>query len=196
MREWLTAVAGLIVVVSPLPYIFDIVRDRTHPNMVTWVTWTIINVINMAAAFSAGAWQTGIYGACAVWATASIAGLGLWRGVKKYTMFDIVCQTVALLGIPLWLLTKQPALAVALELGVDFAGGLPTLRHAWRSPEEETLRTFVLSGIAGLLLLASLQRYDFIAVAMPGYILLFDSAVAFSIIFQRRRRTKRPANAA
>jgi len=131
MRELLTFVAGLIILASPIPYIIDIIRNQTHPNMVTWVTWTLINGINTAAAFSAGAWQTGIYGLCGTLATAAIAVLGLWYGVRKYTRFDIICQGVALLGLPLWLLTKQPALAVTMELGVDLAGGLPTLRHAW-----------------------------------------------------------------
>jgi hypothetical protein len=46
--------------------------------------------------------------------------------------------------------------------------------------------------MAGLLLLVSLQRYDFIAVAMPAYILVFDSAIAFSIIRRRRRVRREP----
>jgi hypothetical protein len=186
MRELLTYLAGIIIVISPIPYVIDILRDKTHPNMVTWVTWTLINGINTAAAFSAGAWQTGIYGLAATIATSTIATLALWHGVKRYTRFDIACQVVALLGLPLWLLTRQPALAIALELGVDLAGGLPTLRHAWNAPFEETLRTFALSAIAGLLLLLSLSDYTYVAVAMPVYILLFDSAIVFSIVTRRK----------
>jgi len=184
MRELLTLAAGIIVVVSPIPYVVDIVRGKTRPNM---VTWTIINAINMAAAFSAGAWQTGIYALAATIATGTISVLGIWHGVNKYTPFDIVCQVIALLGIPVWLLTKQPALAIAIELCVDFAGGLPTLRHAWRSPGEETLRTFLLSAVAGLLLLISLKQYSFVAVAMPTYIMLFDSAITTTILLRRQR---------
>ena len=190
MRELLTVIAGLIIVISPLPYIADIIRNKTHPNMVTWVTWSLINVINTAAAFSAGAWQTGIYLSCATFATVSISVLAFWHGVKKYSVFDIVCQIVALIGIPLWLLTRQPALAVALELVVDFSGGLPTLRHAWREPYAETLRTFVLSASAGLLLLASLKEYSFVAVAVPLYIFLFDSAISVAILMGRNKAQK------
>jgi hypothetical protein len=192
MREILTFVAGIIIVVSPIPYVIDIVRGRTKPNMVTWVTWSLINAINTAAAFSAGAWQTGVYGLAATIATSTISVLGLWKGVKHYTPFDITCQIIAVLGIPVWLVTKQPGLAIALELAVDMAGGLPTLRHAWRAPNEETLRTFLLSGVAGLLLLLSLNSYNFVAVAMPAYILLFDSTLA-STIWWRRGGMRRPA---
>lgn len=191
MREALTLVAGIIIVVSPIPYVIDILRDRTRPNMVTWVTWSLINGINTAAAFSAGAWQTGVYGLAATIATVTISTLGIWHGIKKYSVFDIVCQVVALGGIPVWLFTRQPALAIAMELCVDFAGGLPTLRHAWKAPEEETLRTFLLSAAAGLLLLLSLRSYSFIALAMPTYILCFDSAIAFSIIMRRTRPSRK-----
>jgi hypothetical protein len=159
--------------------------------MVTWTTWSLINAINTAAAFSSGAWQTGLYGLCATIATVSIASLALWRGVASYTAFDIMCQIIALLGIPLWILTKQPSLAVLLVLAVDFAGGLPTLRHAWRAPNEETFSTFAVSAYAGFLLLISLTHYSFISVAMPLYIFLFDSAVMFSIAINRYRNLSR-----
>ena len=190
MRELITLIAGALIVVSPIPYVIDIIKGRTRPNMVTWVTWTIINVINMAAAFSAGAWQTGIYGLAATIATGTISVLGAWRGLRHYTVFDITCQIVALCGIPVWLFTKQPAAAIAIELAVDFAGGLPTLRHAWRAPDEETMRTFVMSAIAGCLLLLSLEHYDFVAVAMPAYILTFDTLIASTIFFRRRSLTQ------
>ena len=195
MRDLLTFAAGIVLLIAPIPYIIDILRNRTHPNIVTWVTWTLINVINTAAAFSAGAWQTGVYGLAATIATATIAVLGIWHGANKYTAFDIICQGVALMGIPIWLLTRQPALAIAIELCVDFAGGLPTLRHARKAPGEETLRTFVLSALAGLLLLLSLHVYSFVAVAMPAYILLFDGAIVYSIVTRRKsaRRTGRAA---
>lgn len=193
MRELLTILAGILVLVSPLPYIIDIIRNKTHPNMVTWVTWSLINSINTAAAFKSGAWQTGLFGLCGTLATVSIATLALWHGVKKYTAFDVTCQIIALLGIPLWVLTGQPALAVLLVLGVDFSGGLPTLRHAWKAPQEETLKTFALTAVAGLLLLLSLNHYTFIAVAMPLYILLFDSAIVFAIAYGRHAaRQKQP----
>jgi hypothetical protein len=156
-------------------------------SIVTWLTWTLINGVNTAAAFGSGSWQTGVYSLCGTIATATIVALGLWHGVKKYTAFDIVCQAVALLGIPLWIMTNRPELAVLLVLLVDFAGGLPTLRHAWRAPHEETLQTFVYSAVAGSLLLLSLPGYSVVAVTMPLYIVLFDAAIIFSIVYRRRR---------
>jgi hypothetical protein len=186
IQEILTMTAGAIEVLAPLPYIVDTIRNRTHPNIVTWLTWTLINIVNLSAAFASGSWQTGVYSLCGVIATGTIVVLGLWHGVRQYTRFDFICQAVALLGFPIWAITNRPELAVLVVLLVDFSGGLPTLRHAWRAPHEETMKTFVLSALAAALLLMGLHQFNFISVTMPLYILSFDCALIFSIWYRRR----------
>jgi len=190
MRNFLAILAGVIPLIGVVPYLLDSAKGKTKPNIVTWFTWTLINGINGAAALGDGAVQTAIFSGFAFVATASIVVVGLRHGLRKYTAFDITCQIVALLGIPLWLMTDEPALAVALILLVDFAGGLPTLRHAWRAPHEETLATFALSAVGSGLLVASLTRFDFVALAMPLYIFMFDTTILTTLLTRRRRLAK------
>ena len=184
MHEALTIASGLLAIAGGIPYIINTIKGKTRPNIVTWGTWSLLNGINTAAAFSHGDLQTAFFSGCGTLITAAIAVLGFRQGTHQYTRFDAICQVVALLGIPLWLLTDNPALAVAIVIAVDFAGGLPTLRHAWRAPHEETLVTFLVSGFAGLLLLASLREYNFVAMGMPLYIFLFDMSVIAAIIWR------------
>jgi hypothetical protein len=188
MRHILTLLSGVVSLAGVIPYLLATYKGTTRPNVVTWFTWTLLNIINTAAACSDGAWQTALYAGAATIGTGLIVIFGLRHGVKKYTTFDIACQVIALLGIPLWLTTAQPALAIGLLLIVDFAGGLPTLRHAWQAPHEETWQTFVASLVAGVLILISLERYDFIAIALPLYIFLFDLAIIITIFYRRRPR--------
>lgn len=187
MRQILPFISGVLTIGAVIPYLLDIAKGSTKPNAVTWFTWTLLSAINSAAAYSDGAWQTAIFSGSAAIATGTIFVMSLKKGVKKYTTFDIACQVVALLGIPLWLLTGQPTLAVLILMCVDFAGGLPTLRHAWAKPHEETWQTFAISILAGALTLASLQRYDIVALAMPLYIFLFDSSLMLAIFYRRRK---------
>lgn len=187
MREILTFLAVAIPVLGVIPYLRNTISGSTRPNVVTWFTWSLLNGINMAVAFSEGAWQTGLYSMAGFIATALIVLVGLRHGVRKYTRFDVICQTIALLGIPLWLMTGHPELAVLILLCVDFAGGLPTLRHAWKAPHEETWQTLATSGLGGVLILISLTQYGVVALTMPAYILLFDIAV-LAIMFSRKRR--------
>lgn len=186
MHEILAILAGSLPVIGIVPYIYATLKGGVRPNIVTWFTWSIINAINMAAAFSDGAVQTGLYTMLLLVATLGVVVAGLRHGIKKYTRFDIICQIVALLGIPVWLMTSDPVWAVVIIMSVDLAGGLPTLVHAWQKPHEELWQTFALSAIGGALMVAILTRYDFIALAMPLYVFVMDSAIIFSILYRRK----------
>jgi hypothetical protein len=186
MHEILSLVAGSLPLIGIIPYVYATLKGGVRPNIVTWFTWSIINAINMAAAFSDGAVQTGLYTMLLLAATLAVVVAGLKHGLKKYTKFDIICQIVALLGIPVWLMTSEPALAVFIIMTVDLAGGLPTLVHAWKKPHEELWQTFALSAAGGALMVATLLRYDFVALAMPLYVFIMDSAIIFSILYRRK----------
>jgi hypothetical protein len=186
MRGDLAFIAGCISIVGALPYIFDTVKGKTHPNMVTWLTWTLFNGINAAAAWSAGATQTAVFSTAGATATGAILIAGLWFGIKRYTRFDIFCQTAALCGVALWGITSQPSIAVAINVAADFAGWLPTYRHAWKAPFAETWQTFALSGLSAAVVLVSIEHYTFIALAFPIYILIANLAIVRTILARRK----------
>jgi hypothetical protein len=193
MPSSLPFISAALTWIAVAPYLIDTIKGKTRPNIVTWFTWTLLTIINAIIAVNAGAWQTAVFSIGATLATGSIMVVGFTRGVKKYTHFDAICQLLALCGIPLWLVTGQPALAVFILMSIDFAGGLPTLRHAWKSPGEETWQTFAISAFAGSLTVVSLSQYDFVSLTMPLYITLFDTVV-LCIILYRRHTAKKVSN--
>jgi hypothetical protein len=187
MRSDLAFVAALIAIFGAIPYIFDTLKGKTHPNIVTWFTWTLMNGINAAAAWSTGATQTAIYSTGATVATGAILVIGFHFGLKRYTKFDIACQAAALFGVVLWRLTSQPSLAVGINVITDFTGWLPTYRHAWKAPHAETWQTFALSGLSSALTLISIHHYDFIALAFPTYILVANVTIVSTILARRKK---------
>jgi hypothetical protein len=186
MRSDLAFVAGCIAIFGAIPYILDTLKGKTHPNIVTWFTWTLLNVINAAAAWSSGAAQTAIFSTGGAIATGAILLVGLRYGLKQYSRFDVLCQGAALVGVVLWKLTDRPQIAVAINVVADFAGWLPTYRHAWRSPHAETWQTFALSGLSAVLTLISIQHYTFIALAFPLYIFCANSTIVSTILARRK----------
>jgi hypothetical protein len=187
MRADLVFFAGIITLVSPIPYVRDSLKGKTHPNLVTWFTWTLLNGITAAAAWSTGAKQTAIFMTAAAIATFAIVLSGLKYGLKRYTKFDISCQATALVGLTLWGITSNPAVAVAINVATDFVGLLPTIRHAWKSPHSETWQTFAIAMAAGALTLISIQNYTFISLASPIYIFFADTTMLFVILSRRRK---------
>ena len=189
MRSDLAFVAGCIAIAGAIPYILDTLKGKTHPNIITWFTWTLLNTINAVAAQSSGATQTAIFSTAGALATGAICIVGLRYGLKKYTRFDVICQSTALLGVVLWQLTNQPTVAVLVNVITDFAGWLPTYRHAWKSPHAETWQTFAFSGCSSALTLISIQRYTLIALVFPAYILSANIAIVSTILARRQRIT-------
>lgn len=186
--------ASIISLTSALPYIVDTVRGKTHPNVVSWFTWSLVNIISTTAAISTGAWHTAMLTGTIAATCSTIAILGFREGVKRYTSFDVACQVAALLGIVLWRLTKQPDLAVAIAVSINLVAALPTWRHAWIAPFAETWQGFAMGAIASILTLYSIDTYTFISLAAPiGN--LFNCAVVVSVILSRRRTSPVPFRA-
>lgn len=189
MREIISVVAGLIAIGGMVPYILDTVKGKTKPNLVSWFTWTILTSVGAAAAFAEGAVTTGIFSAASGISTLSIVILGLRNGVKHYTRFDVICQGLALLGIVLWQITKDPAAAVAVVVLTDAVAALPTLRHSWRDPHAETWQAFGASALGAAITLATVTQASFVALAYPIYLTVVN-ALTVGIIVHRRPHVK------
>lgn len=185
MRNALAFIAGLISIAATLPYIWDTLKGKTRPNIVTWFTWGLLSGITAFAALDGHATQTAIFAGMTALCDVAIVLAGLRYGIKKYTAFDIVCQLLAVLGIILWQITRQPAVAVLLNIISDLIGALPTYRHIWLDPYEETLKTFVIATLASALAIISLASFAFIASAYPLYI--FASCVSLAGLIALRR---------
>ena len=147
---------------------------------------TRLVAINVWVAITAGAYQTAILSGAVLLADIAILSMGFRKGVKKYTPFDIICQILALIAIALWRLTGNPSLAVILSLSALLVAAMPTYRHAWMAPFAETWEGFAMAVAAGLLTIASLSKYDFIALAFP-FITVLNCGVVVTIILTRRR---------
>lgn len=186
MRNAIALLAGIISFASAFPYIIDTAKGKTHPNVVTWFTWTLLNLINSIVAISSGAVQTAIFTGFSGLATGTITVMGLKRGVKHYTPFDYACQGIALLGIVLWRLTDNPSLAIGVALAVNITGALPTLRHAWIAPFAETWQGFAIGGFAAALSVVTIASYNFVSLAFPVWIGI-NCLLMVGIILGRRR---------
>jgi len=186
MKDVLAFTAGLLIVASAFPYIIDIAKSKTHPNLVTWITWTLVGGISTLAAISDHATHTAILSGAMTFGNAMILFMGLGKGVKKYTRFDFICQSLALLGLALWIQTGDPSLAVIFSICAVLIAALPTWRHAWLKPFEETWQGFAIAVLAGTLTIFSLNYFTFIALAYP-IVTIFNSSVVVSIILRRRQ---------
>ncbi|GAC1390967.1 MAG: hypothetical protein NVSMB46_01910 [Candidatus Saccharimonadales bacterium] len=169
-----------------IPYIRDILSGSTKPNIVTWITWTLLNSVATYAEFSAHEYRTAIFTFSAVIGTFTVVLIGFKYGHTKYTWFDVICQISALLGFLLWFLLNSPAAAVIAAVIIDFIGSIPTLRHSWKQPYEETMSTYAIAGIGGVLALLTFSSYTVTSLSYPIYIVIINIIFSLIIIYRSR----------
>ncbi|MCA9325365.1 hypothetical protein KDA23_04860 [Candidatus Saccharibacteria bacterium] len=187
MKEALAIIGALLILGSPLPYIIDIVKGKTKPNIVTWFTWSLLTGIAAAALFAEGQPRAGQLLVADTAGTLAIVLFGLRHGIAKLDWIDGLLQLGAIVGLVLWLVFNSPMIAIVMTITVDLLATIPTLRHSWSEPDEETTITFVLCAVAALLTLLSLKTYDVSGWIYPVYLLLNNSALAITISHGRRK---------
>jgi hypothetical protein len=174
--------------VSVIPYVVDIIKRRTKPNIVSWVTWTLLTGIAAIATFAAGEPRAGLLLLGSTICSVTVVVLGLRYGTAKLSRFDISCWIAATAGIILWQSLDSPTIAIVVSVVIDLIGVLPTLKHSWLEPAEETWQTFVIGVIGPLLTLISLDSYNLNSALYAGYLLLANGLIALTVVLRRKQK--------
>ena len=193
MKNILAVAGAVIAIFASLPYIIDIVRGKTKPNLVSWITWTLLLAVASAALFAEHQVQAGLLVLGDGVSCLLVVPFGLKYGTATLDRFDIGCQIATLVGLVLWLVFDSPMIAVVATLAIDVVGSVPTLRHSWSQPNEETASAFLISVVAAVLTLLSLTHYNLSAALYPVYLLILNTALFVTISHgQRVGRVKTP----
>lgn len=190
MRNLILIIAGLVDLLANVPYIIDTLSGKTKPNTASWSTWTIINGITIIAALNAGgANNTVILGSTYFLATLFILLISLYKGTRKYTLFDGICQFLAIIGVVLWQISGNPNVALLFVIISGEIAAIPTFRHAYNYPTEETLSSFVIAGIVAIIFVFLPTTISFASLAVP-IDLVMGNAIIATIIYSRRKKLR------
>lgn len=186
----MAAAAGILTVASAVPYVRDMLRGTTKPNVVSWGLWTLIQGIFAAAQWAQGASLSIVLPAVEVASTGLIVALGLVGfGYKKYRPLDFICLFLALGAIVLWQLTRDPMVALWLSVAADFVAAVPTLVKAYRDPKSETPSAYLLVALSAIAAAFATSIIDLPNLLWPAYIFAVNGAT-LSLILLGKRKTK------
>jgi hypothetical protein len=187
MNNLLTILGAALIVFSGIPYIIDVVKKKSRPNIVSWFTWTLLIGIGGFAALDAHEVNTAIITFADAAQCALILGLGFIYGYAKFGWFDAICQAGAIIGLVLWFTFDSPTVAIVAAITIDLIAALPTYRHSWVSPGEETWQTYFISFVGAGLGLIALADFNVNSLAYPLYVTLLGISMAAVIVIRRRK---------
>lgn len=184
--------SGVLAIVAVPPYVKDILKGTTRPNIVSWGLWTLIISISLAAQVSAGASWSLIFMIGDLIGTSTVLVMCLiGYGYKKYGWLEVACFTLAIVAIIIWQITRQPVLAIVFSIAADFMASLPTVAKAYKDPWSEDPAVWFIVVVASLLGILSTTIFNIANVLFPAYILFINALVGTLSLFGRRAQ-KRP----
>lgn len=186
----MAVVAGVLTLASVVPYIRDMLKGTTRPNIVSWGIWCLVQAIFAAAQLAEGASLSVVLPIAEVGTVGLIAILGLvGYGYKKYGKIDIACLVLALLAIALWQTTGDPMLALIFSVAADVLAAVPTWFKAYKDPKSETISAYALVALSAIAAALSTTIIDVPNLLWPANI-FFGNTLVVLLILLGRRRTK------
>jgi hypothetical protein len=189
LNDKFAILSGAINVYSSVSYAYNTLKGRNQPNRVTWAMWTLAPIIAFAAQLSQGVGLQSIYtfsvglGPMLVLVASMVNRKAYW----KLTSFDLICGSISLLALALWLLTGKGLIAIILSVAADFFAAVPTIKKSYVDPESESGFPFVLGASAALITLLTIKVWTASNSAFGVYILLSDSLIAGLVLLPSLR---------
>lgn len=187
LKSLLSAAAILLTFALFYPYIRSILQGRTRPHVISWVIWGIgtltVFFAQLADGAGVGAWPIGL----SALITGYVALLSwLKRSDMSITRADWTCLVIAILAVPVWLLTSNPMWAVLILTAIDLVGFGPTIRKAYTKPHEERVWFFLLGALRNAFVVAALERYSPATVIFPATVGIACLTLASYIVIRRQ----------
>lgn len=179
-------VAGIVSAVGFVPYLIAILRGKAEPNRATWFIWSVMSLVLFFAYGTAGAKDTFwipiayLIGSVATWLASLRHGKGELGG------FDRGCVVAALVILAIWL-SLGPVFALAAALLNDFLGALPTIKGAFRKPEDEDRIAWGIWFVGNILNLFAVEVWTFEKGAYPIWMVIGSGIIAWLVVVPYRK---------
>ena len=183
------AVSVALSLVGSVVSAWEILWREFRPNLVSRFVWSSATVIGFATAVADGAgWAAVPIGGLAAGSVVVTVAALIKGSTWAVDATDVTCGLIAVAGLAAWKATGDPGLATIAAITADGVAAVPTLRHAWRAPEEESWLSYSFGGVAALIGLGALEQWTVASAGFSAYLVVLCAALV-ALICTRRRRT-------
>ncbi len=181
----LSIIAGILTVVSYIPYIISILNKKTKPHIYTWFIWAITQGTAAVAVVYGG----GSFGSIALFVgtilVILIFSLSFKFGSKNITKNDTITLFIALFIILFWWISNNLYISIFLITLIDIIGYIPTIRKTYYNPYSEKIIFWLLMVIVNLLIIFSVTEYNFFTIIYVSMLLIMNFTMCILMILRR-----------
>ena len=182
--------SGVTILLSFAPYIRDIFLDKTKPERISWLIWAVLGSISFFSQLAKGASYSLILPGAQTFGDLFIFILAIKYGLGGFLKRDILALTAAGIGLLLWYITDEPAVALLIAIFIDATGVVLTVMKTYENPTTETVSAWVLTFAGGLLGAIAVGSFNLILLVFPLYICLASLSILIAIKLGLRLRIR------
>jgi hypothetical protein len=182
METLFIVISSSLALISPLVYARAILKGEAKPHRTTRLVLLMITALATTSLFAqhdtVAIWLAGVSTIQSV----IVFALSIKHGMGGWDKKDVICLIIALLGIVLWQMTKNPVIALYASIAADFTGMVPALIKTYHFPKTEVWTFFALDTVAAIFSILAVQERRLQALSYPLYILFINLAMVLLIV--------------
>ncbi|MBI4067841.1 hypothetical protein HY413_00330 [Candidatus Kaiserbacteria bacterium] len=144
----LSALSALFSIIASFIYIQGILAGKTKPVKASSIIGKLFTITTFI-----GMWQKDTVNGQISMSLLSVfitTPLTLYYGKPGWSKIDVLCFTVGICGLFLWVYIPDPTVGIGVGLLVLFMGSIPTWFSAWEDPRRENKYSLLVGMCASL----------------------------------------------
>ena len=131
-------IAGILISVGYIPYVYEVLTKKTVPSRASWVIWSISTIIISISVQLTGTHEAIWFPILDAVGCTLIFFLSIPYGSNGWTPTDRFSFAICLASLVIWYATGNPLTALIMNLSVYLSGYIPTIGKVWRDPRHES----------------------------------------------------------
>lgn len=179
--------SGVIVASCAVPYVYSILAGKTTPHPITWILWAFMGGLSLFFYWELGARDT-------IWIAvvnfvgpfiAAALSFRYWNWKDGFNVFEYACLAFSIVSIVIWIVSRDPVLALTFNIIADMFAALPTLVKVYKQPETESTWSWGVASVGAALSLVAIREWNYGVAVLPLYLFVLYAALAILSLRQK-----------
>ena len=175
--EFIILFTSLITFIGGIFYIIDTLKWKTKPNRVTWWIWALSPMIATVAMYFSNWLTWNILPVFIAWFVPLLVFIASFVNPKSFWelhTLDYICLILSLLALILWLITKNPSIAIIFSVLSDFFAALPSVIKMYKYPETESISFYFSCFLSALSAFLVIHTCSLNQCLFPAYLVVLN----------------------
>ena len=193
-KEIIGIVAGMIMLLTLIPYVWRLWHGKIQPNLASWFLWAVIALALLITYWGSGAkesiWMAVV--GCINPFLVTILILVKYPGKIRLNRLEQICLVIGIASLVLWFIFRnqkpliQYALCVALL--ADACAAVPTAVCYWRDPSLDRPFAWGVFCLASALNIFAISEHTFANYAYPVWMTVGSCFITLPLVWYRIKK--------